>query len=111
MGCQARLESGVHKSFLLAKELAVSQRALHAQHLAGCHATNAAFFRSAMQLAQDEADAKVYKKSQNTLSMKERLEAKLKKEQMLNVSFDGARTKQHFMNILDVDYGPDEALA
>eukprot|EP00976_Prorocentrum_cordatum_P027044 549119-Prorocentrum_minimum.AAC.1 len=57
-----------------------------------------------MQLAKDEAEAKVYKRSMATLTMKERLEAKLKREQMLKTSFKTELTKERFKACgLDMD--------
>jgi len=99
-----RLASGIQKSEALARNVVYKQGVLHTTLHEEHEAANAEFYSNTMQLAKDEAEAKVYKRSMATLTMKERLEAKLKREQMLKTSFKEELTKERFKACgLDMD--------
>mmetsp|Transcript_32935 Transcript_32935/g.63262 ORF Transcript_32935/g.63262 Transcript_32935/m.63262 type:complete len:884 (-) Transcript_32935:291-2942(-) len=110
---RTRLQSGIDKAEMIARDVVEQQIALNQKYVEYLEADNTMFYNTTMQLAKDEAEAKVYKRSITNLTMKERLEAKLKKEQMLKSSFQKDMTKKNFMEKVDAkiydsekDYGP-----
>lgn len=85
-----RLASGIEKSESLANSLAATQEALFKSHYQSLETDNMVFYHNMSEMHKQEAESKVYKRNLSTLTMKERLEAKLKKEQMLKNSFKPA---------------------
>jgi hypothetical protein len=70
-----------------AGELAESQRAMVAAQTAEQRAAEGVYYEDMQRQHAAEADARTYKKDRSSLTMKERLEIKLKKEEMLARSF------------------------
>mmetsp|Transcript_54941 Transcript_54941/g.174669 ORF Transcript_54941/g.174669 Transcript_54941/m.174669 type:complete len:289 (+) Transcript_54941:303-1169(+) len=82
-----RLTSGIQRGERLAADVAGEQASI--LHAAYDEATEqeAVFYNNISSMRAQEAEARKYKRNRAQLTMKERLEAKLKKEQMLGSSF------------------------
>ena len=88
---QQRIESGVELVKSVADAVAERQAALievEAKELAD---VEQAFYSNMVAQKVQEREAKAYKKDRSSLTMKERLEAKIKKEEMLRNSFKHAQ--------------------
>mmetsp|Transcript_28281 Transcript_28281/g.34349 ORF Transcript_28281/g.34349 Transcript_28281/m.34349 type:complete len:858 (-) Transcript_28281:68-2641(-) len=100
-----RLQAGMDKCEQVAKELASKQQRLIAENNEKLESSNTTFYENRSEMYTQEANAKIYKRNLSTLTMKERLEAKLKKEQMLKNSFKPSLTVG--LGAPDLDSAPE----
>ena len=84
--CSARLQSGIAHAQLIAEHVQSTQANLLQSKRAELAAQEAAMYESLLLQAKAEAAAKVYKKDEVKLTMRERLAAKARKEEMLQNS-------------------------
>lgn len=83
---RARLEAALNRTKAEVASVVAKQREIFSAAAKAAAEAEAAFYSDARAQAEMDAQAKVYKRSRSSLTMKERLEAKLKKEDMLKRS-------------------------
>jgi len=82
-----RVESGIEHARLLAAEVREKQTGVLADEAEALRAEERQFYANMIDQRKHEREAKAYKKDRSSLTMKERMEAKRKKEEMLKNSF------------------------
>ena len=87
---QSRLESGMAASYLLAEQVQEKQREILEGGFLMDTMKEQSFYDSILVQQQQERAGLLYKKDRGNLTMRERLEAKMKKEQMLKNSVRSA---------------------
>ena len=101
---QVRLESGIAASYSLAEQIQEKQREILEGGFLMDTMREQKFYDSILIQQQEERQGLLYKKDRGNLTMRERLEAKMKKEQMLKNSVKSAidsLSLKNTMNALD----------
>ena len=82
-----RVESGIEHARQLATEVREKQTGVLADEAEARRSEERQFYANMIDQKKHEREAKAYKKDRSSLTMKERMEAKRKKEEMLKNSF------------------------
>ena len=82
-----RVESGIEHARQLAAEVREKQTGVLADEAEALRSEERQFYANMIDQRKHEREAKAYKKDRSSLTMKERIEAKRKKEEMLKNSF------------------------
>ncbi|GMH36299.1 hypothetical protein BSKO_04167 [Bryopsis sp. KO-2023] len=88
-----RLLSGIESAEHIAQEVQTSQKDLILHHQEKLHVEESLFYTNMLLQKKADAEARFFQKDRSQLTMKERLEAKLKKEEMLRNSIRAAQSE------------------
>lgn len=88
-----RLHSGIASAENIAMEVQEAQRDLMLSHMRDLHQKELQTYTNTLLQKKADAEARFFQKDRSQLTMKERLEAKLKKEEMLKNSIKAAQSE------------------